>query len=58
MYHCVITDSNLCPTPIISVSITEPSAIQDSSISNNVSCYGLNDRDISLLLSGGTPHIM
>ena len=55
MYHCVITDSNLCPTPIISVSITEPSALQDSSISNNVSCYGLNDADISLLLSGGTP---
>ena len=25
MYHCVITDSNLCPTPIISVSIIEPS---------------------------------
>ena len=54
MYHCVITDSNLCPTPIISVSITEP--LQDSSIYNNVSCYGLNDADISLLLSGGTPH--
>ena len=52
-YHCIITDSNLCPTSPISVTIVEPSALEDSSIFNNVSCFGLNDGYISLFLSGG-----
>lgn len=54
VYHCVITDSNLCPTPMISVSIVEPSSLVDSSTYTNVSCYGLYDGEISLILSGGT----
>ena len=53
VYHCLITDSNLCPTPMISVSIVEPSSLVDSSTYTNVSCYGLNDGGIDVFVSGG-----
>ena len=55
MYHCFVTDTNGCPVPVMSVEITEPDPLAIVSSSLDVSCNGLSDGEINLVISGGTP---
>ncbi|HLP19330.1 MAG TPA: gliding motility-associated C-terminal domain-containing protein, partial [Chitinophagales bacterium] len=51
-YRVVVIDSNNCNT-FDSTTINQPSAIQLSGTTNNVSCFGLTDGSVSVAVSGG-----
>ena len=55
IYHVTVTDANNCSTKN-TAEIIEPleSLIVDHT-TNNVSCYGMNNGGISLIISGGDP---
>lgn len=53
-YTVVVTDANGCTTNG-SYTVTEPGPIVASETITNVSCFGGNDGEISVALSGGTP---
>lgn len=55
MYSVTITDSNGCDT-IMNFTITQPSQLNTTSIENNVSCFGANDGNVTVLPYGGTPY--
>ncbi|MBL4652826.1 MAG: SprB repeat-containing protein, partial [Flavobacteriales bacterium] len=52
-YTVTITDVNNC-TGSASITITEPTAVNPSIVGNNVSCFGANDGDATISVSGGT----
>ncbi len=59
-YYCWVVD-NIgdtlgCGVEPINATITEPQELLVSSVSSNVSCFGLNDGSIDLTISGGTPN--
>ncbi|WP_264790129.1 T9SS type B sorting domain-containing protein [Aureispira anguillae] len=53
LYIVTVTDSNSC-TEILTVSISEPSAISISYNATNVSCNGTNDGTATVIPTGGT----
>jgi hypothetical protein len=55
LYTAIVTDGNDCTVSSI-VSITEPDLpIDNTSVLNNVSCYGGSDGSAEITLTGGTP---
>ncbi len=59
-YTVNVTDINGCG-PIISsnISITQPPILSiNSELSNNITCNGANDGNITIIVSGGTPPYM
>ena len=50
-YSLTVTDANAC-TAVESISISEPSSLSISSVSNNVSAVGLSDGSIDITVSG------
>jgi hypothetical protein len=53
-YTCTITDANLCITTQ-TFSITQPPAFSVTTIQTNVSCFGGNNGDAMVMVSGATP---
>lgn len=51
-YTCTVTDANGCTT-VVTVSITEPSAVQAIATATNVSCFGVCDGTGVATASGG-----
>ena len=57
-YDVIVTDTNGC-TITSSITLTEPTPLTESTTAftypsgNNISCFGLNDGSIDLLVSGG-----
>ncbi|MEE2953950.1 MAG: gliding motility-associated C-terminal domain-containing protein [Bacteroidota bacterium] len=51
-YNVVVTDSNNCISTM-SITITQPTAISVIPATSNVSCNGLNDGLVNLIISGG-----
>ncbi len=54
-YYVIITDSDLCNSVPISVTINEPSAISINVSSTNVSCSSTCNGTITAIVTGGTP---
>lgn len=54
IYEITLTDTNGCSL-ISDIELTQPDSLSLSINTNNVSCYGSNDGNISLNISGGTP---
>jgi len=53
-YSVIISDSKRC-VKVLSAYIYSPSDIQINSNIKNISCYGNNDGEISVLINGGSP---
>jgi gliding motility-associated-like protein len=53
-YAVTITDANSCTT-ILSVTVTEPTALTATTSHTDVTCNGLNNGTITVNTSGGTP---
>ncbi|HOY32632.1 MAG TPA: Ig-like domain-containing protein [Bacteroidales bacterium] len=53
-YSVIVTDANLC-TDTLSTGITEPLPFSATADIQNVGCFGGNDGNIDLTISGGTP---
>ena len=54
-YTVTITDSNGCSSQHIA-SVFEPDEILVSSVTQNISCYGFNDGQITVTVTGGSPN--
>lgn len=54
VYTATITDGQGC-AKTVSISITEPSAIQASLTSNSVKCYGTSTGSVNVNVTGGSP---
>src|SRR6202012_1523096 len=53
-YDLTVTDNNQCTASIAAV-VNQPQPITISAVTTNISCFGLTDGAIQLLVSGGTP---
>lgn len=51
-YIGIVTDSIGC-SDTVSISLSEPSEINTTALSNNISCFGANDGNINITPSGG-----
>lgn len=54
VYTVTITDFKSCKT-VVSTTITQPNQLTGSIIPKNLNCYGGNDGEANLTVSGGTP---
>lgn len=54
VYCCTVVDGTACPTTIC-VTITEPSQLNVTVVTTNISCNGFCDGTATLIATGGTP---
>ncbi|HOU99184.1 MAG TPA: gliding motility-associated C-terminal domain-containing protein [Bacteroidales bacterium] len=54
-YFITVTDQNSCQT-VEFITITQPDVLNPAYLSNNITCYGLNNGSISMQVTGGTPN--
>lgn len=53
-FSVTITDANGCPF-VDSITISEPPVLTISTVTSNISCFGLNDGTCVITATGGTP---
>ncbi len=53
-YTVTVSDNNYC-SAVMSISLTEPTAVSVSEMHTNITCNGYSDGAITISVSGGTP---